>query len=120
MDKSALDPDELLTELETANQLLADKDLELISVQKHCTELETKLQKVQVDFSQVRTKAQEMLVQKDSEIKRLREKTIGGRGNKEPHKNANNSGIDSDADDIIRQVYQSAEEQDSSSDEDLE
>ena len=32
MDKSALDPDELSSQLEAANQLLADKDLELISV----------------------------------------------------------------------------------------
>ena len=118
IDKSVLDHDELSTQLETANQLLADRDLELISFQTKNSELETKLQKLQADFSQVRTKAQEMLVQKDSEIKRLREKTIGGRS-KEPIKNANNSGIDSDADDIISQVYQSAGE-DSSSDEDID
>jgi len=31
------------------------------------------------DFASVRTKAQEMLLQKDMEIKRLKEKTIGGR-----------------------------------------
>ena len=61
-----------------------------------------------------------MLVQKDTEIKRLREKTIGGRGTKEPIRNANNSGIDSDDVDIISQVYQSNGEEDSSSDEDLE
>ena len=46
-----------------------------------------------------------MLVQKDTEIKRLREKTIGGR-KPEPKKNANNSGIDSD-DDALSVVYQS-------------
>lgn len=84
MDKSVLDHDEVLAQLDTTNQLLADRDLELISLQTQNTDLSSKLQKIQADFSQVRTKAQEMLVQKDSEIKRLREKTIGGRGAKEP------------------------------------
>ena len=51
MDKSVLDHDEMMAELETANQLLADKDLELTSVQKLNTDLDSKLQKIQVDFS---------------------------------------------------------------------
>lgn len=54
-----------------------------------------------------------MLVAKDKEIQRLREKTIGGR---QKQVNFNNSGIESD-DDIISQVYLSNGE-DNSSDED--
>lgn len=56
-----------------------------------------------------------MLVQKENEIKRLKEKTIGGRkeSNLNSGRNLNNSGIDSD-DDALSQVYQS----DGSSDDD--
>ena len=58
-----------------------------------------------------------MLVEKDKEIKRLKEKTIGGRKAESPavvKQNLNNSGIDSD-DDALSQVYNS---DNSSSDED--
>jgi len=57
-----------------------------------------------------------MLVQKDNEIKRLKDKTIGGRKPEVPSvkKNLNNSGIDSD-DDALSHVYQS---DNSSSDDD--
>lgn len=37
-----------------------------------------------------------MLVQKDNEIKRLKDKTIAGRKGTTNQKNLNNSGIDSD------------------------
>ena len=58
-----------------------------------------------------------MLVKKEDEIKRLKEKTIGGRKNSQKTmKNLNNSGIDSD--DALSQVYQS--DGDGSSDEDTE
>ena len=46
-----------------------------------------------------------MLVQKDNEIKRLREKTIAGRP-KNKQRNENNSGIDSD-EDALTEVYKS-------------
>jgi hypothetical protein len=54
-----------------------------------------------MEFTQVRTKAQEMLVQRDSEIKRL--KTINNKTDDEKEKreneiNSNNSGIESDSD----------------------
>ena len=63
------------------------------------------------EFNSVRAKAQEMLVEKDGEIKRLKDKTIAGRKVKNP----NNSGIDSD-DDALSQVYKS--DQSSSEDDD--
>lgn len=68
------------------------------------------------EFSLVRTKAQDILVQKENEIKRLKEKTIGGRKGtgKDQSRNLNNSGIDSD--DALSQVYQS--DNSSSDDED--
>lgn len=70
------------------------------------------MQRLTGEFTTVRAKAQEMLVQKENEIKKLREKTIAGRNNGEA-KNLNNSGIDSD--DVLSHVYHSDE---SSSDED--
>lgn len=61
-----------------------------------------------------------MLVQKDTEIKRLREKTIGGRKSEQPsRKNVDNSGIDSD-DDALSVVYQSNSDNDSDSEEQLD
>jgi hypothetical protein len=52
-----------------------------------------------MEFTQVRTKAQEMLVSRDTEIKKL--KTLNNKQDEEPDKrddNANNSGIESDSD----------------------
>lgn len=85
----------------------------MLSYKKLNSEYESKFQKLLAEFAQVRGKAQEMLVQKDNEIKRLRDKTIAGRP-KNRQKNENNSGIDSD-EDALTEVYKS---DGSSSDED--
>ena len=85
----------------------------MLSYKKLNSEYESKFQKLLAEFAQVRAKAQEMLVQKDNEIKRLREKTIAGRA-KNKQQNENNSGIDSD-EDALTEVYKS---DGSSSDED--
>jgi predicted nuclease with TOPRIM domain len=48
-----------------ANEDLQAKQAEMETLRKHNFELEQKLQKLLMEFTQVRTKAQEMLVQKD-------------------------------------------------------
>ena len=78
--------------------MVAEKDHDLKQLSVKNKDLETKIQKLMGEFSSVRTKAQEMLVEKDNDIKRLKEKTIGGRKSfgKNSQRNLNNSGIDSD------------------------
>ena len=104
-DKSPLDQeakDDLVQQVDSLHMTLRDKEDEIDKLVRQRLDTDSRMHKIMADFSQVRAKAQEMLVHKDAEIKRLREKTIGAR--KEPTPNVNNSGIDSD-DDIISQVY---------------
>jgi hypothetical protein len=91
-----------MQQLEQARLSLTDKDTKLDQSAKKNKDFESKLQKLMADFTGVRSKAQEMLVQKDNEIKRLKDKTVGGRKGEQSftqsprnNKNLNNSGIDS-------------------------
>ena len=80
-----------------ANEDLQAKQAEMETLRKHNFELEQKLQKLLMEFTQVRTKAQEMLVQKDQEIKKW--KINAGKTEEEvkDENNLNNSGIESDS-----------------------
>ena len=67
----------------------AKKDV-IADLLMHNDELEQKLKKLLIEFTQTRTRAQEMLVQRDVEIKKL--KSLNNKQDNE--ENPNNSGID--------------------------
>ena len=73
------------------------KTEEMEILRKHNLELEQKLQKLLMEFTMVRTKAQEMLINKDQEIKKW--KINAGKSEEEVknESNENNSGIESDS-----------------------
>lgn len=54
--------------------LLQEKDEEIQRQKKHNTELEQKLQKLLGEFASTRTKAQQMLAEKNDQIQKLRQK----------------------------------------------
>jgi len=90
-----------LLQIENQNNVIEAKETNILNLQKHNTDLEQKLQKLLMEFTQVRTKAQEMLVQRDTEIKKL--KTLNNKQEDETERgrnddNSNNSGIESDSD----------------------
>lgn len=71
----SLDTDQLENythQIDQLTQTLREKDDEISRSEQHNQELEQKLQKLLMEFAQVRTKAQEMLVKKDQEIKKLK------------------------------------------------
>lgn len=90
-----------MLQIENQNNVIEAKETNILNLQKHNTDLEQKLQKLLMEFTQVRTKAQEMLVQRDTEIKKL--KTLNNKQEDETERgrnddNSNNSGIESDSD----------------------
>lgn len=70
--KEEIDEDETNQQLEGFKTELKEKDELLEKKEKYNKELEQKLQKLLMDFAQMRTKAQEMLVKKDMEIKKFK------------------------------------------------
>ena len=66
------DEDGINQQLEGFKTDLKEKDELLEKKEKYNKELEQKLQKLLMDFAQMRTKAQEMLVKKDMEIKKFK------------------------------------------------
>lgn len=70
--KEEVDEDGINQQLEGFKTDLKEKDELLEKKEKYNKELEQKLQKLLMDFAQMRTKAQEMLVKKDMEIKKFK------------------------------------------------
>ena len=60
--------EQFLQQIEQHKLLAQEKDEELEKKKKHNAELEQKLQKLLAEFAQTRTKAQQMLVEKNNEI----------------------------------------------------
>ena len=59
-------------QLDGKQQQIDDKQENIVNLQKHNADLEQKLQKLLMEFTHTRTKAQEMLVSRDNEIRKLK------------------------------------------------
>lgn len=89
--------------MDKAQRDLKDETKRLLESRERNEEMEGKLQKLLGEFTQVRTKAQDMLVMKDKEIKKLKDAlNIKTSENEFAGRNENTSGVDSDSSDEHR------------------